>query len=172
MDLKIRLTKPEDVHLLLVVERSAGESFRIFPDLAWIADDDGMPAETHLKYVAQGTSWVAEVDNQIVGFICAEASEEDFHIWELSVQHEQQGRGIGRRLMKTALADARRKGFRSVTLTTFREVPWNEPFYRSLGFELIDEENMEPRLKQILLAEIGHGLPGARRCAMKLLISA
>jgi hypothetical protein len=26
-----------------------------------------------------------------------------------------------------------------VTLTTFRDVPWNAPFYRRLGFEVVDE---------------------------------
>lgn len=169
--LNIRLTKAEEVELLPDIEQSAGESFRDLPDLVWIADSHNMPAETHLKYVEQGTSWVAEVDSQIVGFLCAEVAKGDLHIWELSVRQEWQGNRIGRRLMKIAIKYALDNQLRSVTLTTFREVPWNEPFYHSLGFEIIDTAKMKPRLVMILQDEIQHGLPGDLRCAMQLLIS-
>ena len=165
------MTKIEDVNRLPNIERSAGENFRGWPELAWIADDEDMSPELHREYVIKGTSWVAEVDHQIVGFLCAQSAGRDLHIEELAVQREWQGQGIGRRLMKTAIAYAHRHSFKSVTLTTFKEVPWNEPFYRSLGFELIDGEKMEPRLEQILQAEIRRGLPGALRCAMRLWIS-
>lgn len=166
-----RLTKVEDVHLLPDIERSAGERFREISSLAWIADDDVMSPETHLLYVAQSTSWVAEVDNQIVGFLCAESVDEDIHVWLLAVQLEWQGKGIGRQLMKTVIEHAHHNKFLSVTLTTFRDVPWNEPFYRALGFEIIDSEMIDSRLKKILDEEIQHGLSGEMRCAMQLLLS-
>jgi len=167
----MRLTKIEDISLLPDIENSAGESFRDLPYLAWIADDDVMSTETHLKYVTKGTSWVAEVDNQVVGFLCAESAAKDLHIGVLAVRRKWQGKGIGRRLMKTVIEHAHRNEFISVTLTTFREVPWNEPFYRSLGFEMVDREKIDPRLQEILHAEIQHGLPGVLRCAMRLLVS-
>ena len=168
----IRLTKIEDVRLLPGIEYSAGESFRDLPDLAWIADDDVMSVETHLKYVIKGTSWIAEVDDQIVGFLCAESTARDLHVWELAVRREWQGKGIGRRLMKTVIEHAHRNEFRSVTLTTFRASTVEmKPFYRSLGFEMVDREKMDPRLQEILQAEIQHGIPGVLRCAMRLLVS-
>lgn len=167
----IRLTKAEDVHLLPEIERSAGEKFRELPELAWIADGEDMPAKAHLKYVKTGTSWVAETDGLIVGFVCAEPAASDLHIWELSVRQEWQGKGLGRQLMKTAVEYARNNKFKSVTLTTFREVAWNGPFYRSLGFEIIDPEKLDARLEKILRAEIRHGLPGTLRCAMRLLVT-
>ena len=167
----IRLTKAEDVHALPDIERSAGESFRGLPELAWIADDEDMSAETHLQYVMQGTSWVAEADDQIIGFLCAQSAGRDLHIEEFAVRLEWQGQGIGRQLMNTAIEHARRNRFRSATLTTFRKVPWNEPFYRSLGFEIIEAEKLEPRLEKILQAEIQRGLSGDLRCAMRLWIS-
>jgi len=130
-----------------------------------------MSAETHLKYVLQGTSWVAEADSQIVGFLCAEAAERDFHIWELDVRREWQGNGIGRKLMKAAIEHAHNNEFNSVTLTTFIGVPWNEPFYHSLGFESIEKNKLDSRLKDVLRVEIQHGLPGNLRCAMRLSVS-
>ncbi len=171
LNMNIRPTKIEDIDLLPAIEDSAGESFRDIPDLAWIADDDAMSTETHLQYVLQGTSWVAEVDDQLIGFVCAESVDTDLHVCELAVRREWQHQGIGRRLMKTAIEHARRNQFQAVTLTTFREIPWNEPFYHSLGFEIIDQEKLDARLEQILHAEIQHGFPSSLRCAMRLLVS-
>ena len=156
--------------MLPEIEHSAGEKFRDLPELAWIADGEDMPAKTHLKYVRKGTSWGAEAGDLIVGFVCAEAAARDLHIWEMAVRQEWQGKGIGRQLTKTAVEYARSNKFKFVTLTTFREVAWNGPFYRSLGFEIIDREKLDSRLEKILRAEIQHGLPGALRCAMRLLI--
>lgn len=167
--MNIRPTRIEDIDLLPAIEDSAGESFRDIPDLAWIADDESMSAETHLQYMLQGTSWVAEVDDQVIGFVCAEAADTDLHICELAVEREWQHQGLGLKLMKTAIEHARRNQFQAVTLTTFREVPWNESFYRSLGFEIIDNEKLNERLEQILRAEIQHGFPSSLRCAMQLL---
>lgn len=166
----IRLTKAEEVGLLPEIECSAGESFRDWPQLAWIADDEDMSPEAHLQYAQKGTSWVAEVDGRIVGFLCAEVLSGDLQVWELEVRPEWQGQGIGRRLMETAIEYARRHQLRWVTLTTFRQVPWNEPFYRRLGFEIIDTKDIDPRLARVLQQEAQHGLPADLRCAMRLVV--
>jgi hypothetical protein len=79
----IRLTTIEDVRLLPGVEYSAGERFRDIPHLAWIADDDVMTTETHLKSVKEGTSWVAEVDHQVVGFVCGGSAPHQFKIMDV-----------------------------------------------------------------------------------------
>lgn len=171
MNIEIRQTTGEDVHLLPAIEHSAGESFRDIPGLAWVADSDDMSTENHLEYVKKGTSWVAEADGLIVGFLCAEAAGKDLHIWEMAVGCEWQGHGIGRRLTLTAIEHASLHRFKSVTLTTFRDVPWNEPFYRSLGFEIIAGEKLDERLDEILRAEIQKGFPGSLRCAMRLMVT-
>jgi GNAT superfamily N-acetyltransferase len=130
-----------------------------------------MSAEEHLQYVIEETSWVGEVEHQVIGFLCAHEMDRDLHIEELAVRQEWQGQGIGRRLLQTVVEYARRNGFRSVTLTTFREVAWNEPFYRSMGFEIIPAEKMDPQLEEILCAEIARGFAADKRCAMRLSIS-
>ena len=56
------------------------------------------------------------------------------HLEQLSVHPEHARRGIGRALIEHAIADARGRGARAVTLRTFAEVPWNGPFYERLGF--------------------------------------
>ncbi len=170
-NIHIRLTKPEEVHLLPAIEQSAGERFRTIPELAWLADTLNISAETHLKYALKGTSWVAEVDGQPIAFLAAETAENVLHIWEFDVQEEWQGKGIARRLMNTVLDYARDNQLQAVTLTTFREVPWNEPFYHSFGFKTLTEENLSPHLEQILQEEVENGLPKEKRCAMRFTIS-
>lgn len=168
--LHIRFTRPEEAELLPVIEQSAGERFRTIPELAWLADDSNLSAEAHLEYVRKGTSWVAEADGQLVGFLAAEVTDNILHIWEFDIRHEWQGKGIGRKLLNTGINYARNNGLQAVTLTTFRDVAWNERFYLSFGFETLDTTNLAPRLELILQEETKQGLPRNQRCAMRLLI--
>ncbi|RUQ46321.1 GNAT family N-acetyltransferase, partial [Corynebacterium pseudodiphtheriticum] len=55
----------------------------------------------------------------------------------------------------------------AVTLTTFKHVPWNAPFYTRLGFK----PETDPRLAQILADEYAHGFEPGSRCAMSWSIS-
>jgi hypothetical protein len=59
-----------------------------------------------------------------------------------------------------------------VTLTTFRDIPWNGPFYQSMGFEPIASEKLDTRLSAVLADEVRKGLPAARRCAMRKVLLA
>src|SRR6516165_662871 len=58
-----------------------------------------------------------------------------------------QGRGCGTRLIATAEAWAQDSGFTEMTLTTFRDVGWNAPFFRNLGYESIEIGSDRPRTR-------------------------
>lgn len=70
----------------------------------------------------------------ILGFTTLIDVADFVHLEQLSVHPEHGRRGIGRALIAHAIADARGRGVRAVTLRTFAEVPWNGPFYERLGF--------------------------------------
>ena len=131
-----------------------------------------MPArssERHARLIAAGTCWVVEgPDGSPTAFLSAERFAQDLHIWEISVHASAQGQGIGRRLIETAVDHARNTELEAVTLTTFRDVGWNEPYYVRLGFATLKADTLCSRLSAILAAEIANGLPGERRCAMRL----
>jgi len=167
----IRLAEIKDAELLPDIERSAGGRFRQIPELAWIADGEDLPIEHHLRVIPQRTSWVAvhEQDDPIA-FLSAEILSGELHIWELSVRLDRQGKGIGRRLIQQAIQEAKVRGLAAVTLTTFRNVIWNEQFYARLGFKTLDGTEAGERLNQTLRAEIDRGFPAERRCAMRLSI--
>ena len=61
---------------------------------------------------------------------------------------------------------------RAVTLTTFRDVPWNQPYYERLGFRAMTETSVAgtlPGLAEIMREEASRGLDPATRVAMVLL---
>lgn len=167
MSLTIRLAVRDDAALLPDIERSAGTLFRTLPDLAWIADDGVMSVDTHEQFIRAGTCWVAD-DGRLIGFISTEIFDTELHIWEISVSADHHRRGIGQRLIVAAISHARYTDCVAVTLTTFRNVGWNEPYYARLGFETLRTETLCPRLHAVLESETEQGLPIAQRCAMRL----
>ncbi|WP_421853179.1 GNAT family N-acetyltransferase [Novosphingobium sp.] len=169
MTISIRPTVPADAPLLPAIEQSAGELFRTVPELAWIADGDNIPPQRHLELIAGGACWVAQTQGgSLAGFLAAEQAGDVLHIWELAVLQDQQRKGIGRALMAEAIAFAREQDLRALTLSTFRGVAWNEPMYLRLGFTVLSPEDCDERLLGVLRNEIAAGLPGERRCAMRM----
>lgn len=163
----IRPARDCDAPLLPEIERSSGEIFRQWPGLEWIADDAVQSQEQHRALIADGIAFVAEEDaHGVVAFLNGEMTAGTAHVWQIAVHREHQGRGIGRLLLQAAQQFAADKGGTALTLTTFRQVPWNEPYYQRLGFVTLDPENLAPRLKAIREAEERAGLPRAQRCAM------
>ena len=56
------------------------------------------------------------------------------HLEQLSVHPEHGGRGVGRALLRASVEWAAAQGYDLLTLATYRDVPWNGPFYASEGF--------------------------------------
>jgi hypothetical protein len=71
-------------------------------------------------------------------------------------------------LVLVAIEHARQQALRAVTLTTFRDLPWNAPFYQRLGFNVLAATEIDAHLVEALQAEIAIGFPSERRCAMRL----
>ncbi|MGQ3673074.1 GNAT family N-acetyltransferase [Xanthobacter sp. TB0136] len=176
--LTIRPARPEDAALLPPIENASDKLFRTQPDLAWIAEsDDALPADAYLPFIRAQTCWLAQQDETVVGFLSAgiladtlPAPDEGpaLHIWQLAVIPSAQGRGLGRALMQHAIAAARTLGLAGLSLTTFRHVQWNAPFYARLGFRILETGEMPAALTALLNREAAHGLPVEKRCAMVL----
>ncbi|MBS4089664.1 GNAT family N-acetyltransferase [Pseudomonas rustica] len=160
-----------DAAALPAIERSAAELFRLDPSLAWLADAEVPDAVQQVLAIEQSCVWVAEHDDQhLAGFLRAVEVDQQLHIEELSVSQLFQGQGIGRALVSAAIEHARRRSMRAVTLTTFFDLPWNAPFYQRMGFVALTSDSTDQHLREALQAEVAHGFPGERRCAMRLAI--
>jgi len=62
--------------------------------------------------------------------------------------------------------DARNSGFQAITLNTYRDIPWNAPFYARHGYVEVENFEGRPHLAQSLDSAVELGMPRERRCAM------
>ena len=160
----IRPAVRADVPALPAIERSAGVLFKTIPDLAWISSDQTTSSEAHLGFITEGLSLVAEDEGALVGFLVGTFHGGDLYIDELAVSAQHQRRGIGGDLIAAADQHARASAYAQITLTTFRHVPWNGPYYARLGFAAFTPAPAS-YLGAILAREAARGLPD--RCAMR-----
>lgn len=171
MTFAIRAATRNDAALLPDIERSAGAAFLSIPDLAWIASDDVQSEAQHLELIENGGAWVAvNARDEPIGFLNGERIGGAFHILEIAVRSEMQGRGLGRALIEEAATCASAAGLSALSLTTFLEVPWNAPFYERLGFRVLEPAELTEALRKTLETEATNGLRG--RCAMARPLSA
>lgn len=168
----LRAGEKGDLPSLVAVEQSAAQVFRHCADLAWLADGECLSLQAHEEAILQGYHWVAVKDGMPIGFTLAAEMGRNLHLREVSVRLDWQGKGVGTALIQRVLSVARERGFSGVTLTTFRDVPWNAPFYRTLGFLESAPATLSPELKAVLDAEAAHGFPPDRRCAMRYSVGA
>ena len=91
-----------------------------------------------------------------VGFVHVLEIDGHAHLEQLSVLPSYGRRGIGRRLVQAALSEARNRGHRTITLRTYRDVPWNAPFYASCGFT--ETEPDSALLRSLVATETALGL--------------
>jgi len=168
-DLNIRPTSEDDIAALQDIEISAGKAFLKIDGLQSLGADSCAAQEQHLAAIATQTSWIAEVRGRAAaGFLAGSPVGSSLHVDEISVRSDYQKQGIGRALMEHAEAQARWLGLSELTLTTFRHVNWNAPFYEKLGFQILSEEDLCERLAGILAMERALGLPAPeQRCAMQ-----
>lgn len=148
----IRPAAPADLPLLVEIERRAGEAFAAhgMPEIA--ADDPGIPEELE-EYRAAGRAWVAAEDGEPIAYLLAAEVDGCPHIEQVSVDPAQAGRGIGAALIEHIAGTAREAGRPALTLTTFRDIPWNAPYYARLGFAVLPGAEQGPGMRALVARE-------------------
>jgi len=98
-----------------------------------------------------------------VGMIVASIRCGNGYIEELDVLPEHGRRGLGVRLLNRVCEWALENCCPAVDLSTFRDVPWNGPFYRKNGFRDLVVEEWTAEMALIREIETKQGLlPDAR----------
>ena len=159
--MRIRKAATTDYPRLQEIERSAGEMFRAV-GMAAIADDEPFSDAELDEYRRAGRAWVAAGEDDVaMGYLVADLVDGNLHIEQVSVDPRHARRGVGRLLIDHAAA----LGWPALTLTTFADVPWNAPYYRRLGFVVVDDP--EPELEAVRKREAAHGLDRWPRVCMR-----
>ncbi|AYG58550.1 GNAT family N-acetyltransferase [Rhizobium jaguaris] len=163
----IRLARSTDLDFMAEIEIDAFVTLR----QALGREDDGrtVPRDKLQRALDAKLLLVAADDlDHPFAFLAAAELDGAIYVVEIDVMQRWQRKGVGRRLMLTVIEAARTRGASGVTLTTDRYVPFNAPFYASLGFKVLDEHQMPAGLSEILKFEIDHGAGSERRVAMAL----
>jgi GNAT superfamily N-acetyltransferase len=163
----VRPATAADIGAMQQLEIDAGRRFREL-GMDAIADDDPPDAAVLADHVGGGTAWVA-VDHRgsALGYALASVVDGEGHLDQVSVGHDAGRRGVGSALVEQVCAWARGCGFDAVTLTTFRDVAFNGPYYRKLGFVDLPDADLGPELTAIRDRERASAIEVAPRLAMR-----
>jgi len=150
-----RLAGPGDAGTLLTTVAEAFESYREWAPAGWQPPSQSAEAT---KLLAEALSrpdvWclVAESHSGPVGHVALSpttivqpepAPVGTVNLWQLFVRPGWQGRGVGRRLMRSALSEAHRRGFARVRLWTPRGAARSRRFYEREGWTPTGNERDE-----------------------------
>jgi ribosomal-protein-alanine N-acetyltransferase len=129
MSHQIRTATEADLEQIMLIEKAC------FGNDAW--SKSNMKSELlapHTTYV------VAEENNSLVGYagLSQLASSTSSDIQTIAVSESHRGLGIGRLLMESLLATARKQNASEVFLEVREDKPTPQELYKSLGFVAID----------------------------------
>jgi GNAT superfamily N-acetyltransferase len=166
----LRLARPDELALLVEIDDDAGQLY----------GEAGLPIELepeHPFLAAEQARWRSALEERRVflavdaqdrglgfaalGTLGAPGSEEGApYLEQLSVRRAAMGRGIGRRLLRRAIARAEAHDASApdgwLWLTTYGHLRWNRPFYESEGFAVVAEAEWP--------AAIAHRVDEQRAC--------
>jgi GNAT superfamily N-acetyltransferase len=135
----VRVGRPDEFADLRRIEFEADRLFESV-GIGPFTNDEG---ENHIEQA----KLVLVVGDPPAGFASVELVDGNPHIWQLSVHPDHGRHGLGRALVEAVCDWARSRRFSAITLTTFRDVAWNGPFYESIGFITMD--TLTPELSAI-----------------------
>ncbi|MBW3085660.1 hypothetical protein KEM60_01864 [Austwickia sp. TVS 96-490-7B] len=152
----VRPATATEVASLPQIEQEADEIFRRI-GMGLVTDLPASAPSDYADSLAAGGVIIAFTD-RTVGFVRVDRVDGVPHVEQLSVLPEYRGYRIGAALLDAAAQWAKSDGADRMTLCTFRDVPWNGPYYARLGWTLLPEPDYGPGLLRLRQNEIEAGL--------------
>jgi ribosomal protein S18 acetylase RimI-like enzyme len=129
-----------------------------------VADDAQSDLAALRRSQAADGLLVVDFDGLAVGFLQFMPLDGAAYIAELDVLPNHAGHGLGAQLIDAAAVRAMARGLNALTLTTFRAIPWNAPYYKRLGF--CEMQTLSPGLAVIRDKHRAKGLTDSDRVFM------
>lgn len=149
--LNLRNTTLKDIPVIQALEAAAAQRFLSFPELAVLAHSEVTESQVHQQSISQELAWLVEdATGRILGFCYAQVLADSLYLAEISTHPDARGMGVGRMLVKHTRQMAAQRGLSGVTLTTYRDVPWNAPWYQRQGFIALEPSLLGSELSDIV----------------------
>ncbi|PWR16712.1 GNAT family N-acetyltransferase [Micromonospora sicca] len=162
-----RIARADELTEVQRIEVASGAPFREI-GMVDVADMPPLPLDALATCQRAGGLRVAvDAEDRPLAFAVLDLVDGCAHVQQLSVDPTYARRGIGRRLLDDVAGWAIGQGLPALTLTTFRSVPWNGPYYARCGFRELTGAQVTPGLAELLAAEAAIGLDPAERVAMR-----
>lgn len=162
----VRRARADDLETLCDLELAADNRFALVR-LSSLLGSSAPQVDSFRGAVENGRLWVAtDATGQAVGFVRIELRDGQAHIEQVSVHPVHAGHRIGAQLLAVAQDWAVARGGNRLTLNTFRDVPWNGPYYERLGWVVLPADQLGPDLVEVRARERRLGLDVAPRQAM------
>ncbi|WPZ15330.1 GNAT family N-acetyltransferase [Nitratireductor rhodophyticola] len=134
---------------------------------AALAATPAMASEAFDRIALENQTLVAEHETDgAVGFAICGAIGPFLHLKELSVAPEHGKRGLGTALLSAVVGESVSRGLDGVSLSTFRAVPFNAPFYARHGFVEQPLISAPEALRERFFSEIPPGIAAESRVLM------
>ncbi|TDD45028.1 GNAT family N-acetyltransferase [Nonomuraea terrae] len=154
----VRWAQAAELPGLVAVELAADRLFEqmgiVFPPGTTMIEDVGDPGPVLVE------------GEPPAGFALIGQADGNVHLDQLAVHPDSMRQGIGGRLLAAVVDLARAAGAPAVTLTTYRDVPWNAPWYARHGFSVLPESVWGPQLRALVKHERELGIEVAPRVVM------
>lgn len=164
--MRIRPATPADLDALPDIEVRAGE---LFVEVGMPEIAAHPPPEVAELATAEAilVAVDGEGDGAPIGYASVEVVDGGTYLDQLSVPPELGRRGVGSALLEAVVGWAEQRGHTTVTLTTFRHVPFNGPFYEARGFVHIPEAEWTDTEREIIAGQAAMGMDPATRTVMR-----
>ncbi len=158
----IRIADENDLDEIMRIENAC------FATDAWSSENmhDELVGAERFYVVAYSTA--ASLDEELIGYAGLAKSPlvSQADIQTIAVSATHRGKGLGRALMNSLLAEARRSGLREIFLEVRADNPTAQSLYLSLGFEQIDlrkryyqPDDIDAVVMRLTIAETGKHEP-------------
>ncbi len=163
--INIRNATPDDFVNLPALEEDAAQAFVEF-GYQDVLNMQALPVSFYKNLSSDSIILIADKNHEAVGFCVIIKIDNQAYLKEVSVAYKHSGQGFGRSLLDHAFQEAKERGYTFVTLTTFSDLPFNAPFYESLGFKKFAFDQRWPELKSLHEEEKCNALASYKRIAM------
>jgi GNAT superfamily N-acetyltransferase len=166
-DYSISGVAADEIPALVAIDLAASQ---LFAGTGYLSDEqllDHVPADVFEAAIPLGHVFVArDRKGTPAGFVLTSEREGTLYIDQISVDPAHGRRGLGASLVNRVIRDAGARKLKTVTLSTFRDLPWNGPFYRKLGFREISRKRMDAWMLALEKVQADAGLDTEKRCFM------